>query len=68
MKPENWSGDKGYMGINMITAFRKPAGGELLDWQRVYDSAAIEIRWMVEPGISHWKILYHHTRRLPAPA
>ena len=34
MNPKNWIGDKGYIGNNMITPFRKPAGGELLDWQK----------------------------------
>jgi hypothetical protein len=34
MNPKNWVGDKGYIGNNMITPYRKPAGGELLDWQK----------------------------------
>ena len=38
MNPRNWIGDKGYIGNNMITPFRKPAGGELLDWQKEYNS------------------------------
>ena len=29
--PRNWLGDKGYIGNNMLTPFRKPEGGELLD-------------------------------------
>src|ERR1700689_4562306 len=28
--------------------FRKPAGGELLDWQKEYNSAVNKIRWMIE--------------------
>ncbi len=31
----------------MITPFRKPAGGELLDWQKEYNSEVNKIRWMV---------------------
>ena len=27
INPRNWIGDKGYIGNNMITPFRKPAGG-----------------------------------------
>jgi hypothetical protein len=27
MNPKNWIGDKGYIGNNMITPIRKPAGG-----------------------------------------
>jgi len=30
--PRNWLGDKGYIGNNMLTPFRKPEGGDLLDW------------------------------------
>jgi hypothetical protein len=29
--PRNWLGDKGYIGNNMLTPFRKPEDGELLD-------------------------------------
>ena len=32
----------------MITPFRKPAGGELLDWQKEYNSEVNKIRWMIE--------------------
>jgi hypothetical protein len=31
MNPENWIADKGYIGNEMITPFRKPQGGELLE-------------------------------------
>ena len=31
--PHNWLGDKGYIGNNMLTPFRKPEGSELLDWR-----------------------------------
>ena len=30
LDPENWIGDKGYVGNGMITPFKKPTGGELL--------------------------------------
>ena len=55
MNPRNWIGDKGYIGNNMITPFRKPAGGELLDWQKEYNSEVNKIRWMIEQVISHFK-------------
>jgi hypothetical protein len=32
--PGNWIGDKGYVGNDMITPYKKPSGGELLDWQK----------------------------------
>ena len=35
--PRNWLGDKGYVGNNMITPFKKPEGGELLDWQKEFN-------------------------------
>ena len=38
MDPGNWAGDKGYVGHGMITPFKKPAGGELLDWQKEFNT------------------------------
>ena len=35
----------------MITPFRKPAGGELLDWQKEFNSEVNKIRWMIEQVI-----------------
>jgi N-acetyl-anhydromuramyl-L-alanine amidase AmpD len=55
MDPKNWIGDKGYIGNNMITPYRKPAGGELLDWQKEYNTQVNKIRWMIEQVISHLK-------------
>jgi DDE superfamily endonuclease len=31
--PQNWVGDKGYVGNDMITSSKKPEGAELLDWR-----------------------------------
>lgn len=36
VNPQNWFGDKGYVGNDMITPFKKPEGGELLDWQKEF--------------------------------
>ena len=66
MNPKNWIGDKGYIGNNMITPFRKPAGSALLDWQREYNSEVNKIRWMIEQVISHfknWTIMHTDYRR-----
>src|SRR5947209_1580585 len=66
MNPKNWIGDKGYIGNNMITPFRKPAGGELLDWQEEYNIQVNKIRWMIEQVISHfknWTIMHTDYRR-----
>ncbi len=66
MDPKNWIGDKGYIGNNIITPFRKPAGGELLDWQKEYNTQVNKIRWMIEQVISHfknWTIMHTDYRR-----
>jgi hypothetical protein len=66
MNPKNWIGDKGYIGNNMITPYRKPAGGELLDWQKEYNAEVNRIRWMIEQVISHfknWTIMHTDYRR-----
>lgn len=66
MNPGNWMGDKGYVGNDMITPFKKPARGELLDWQKEYNAQVNKIRWKIEQVISHlknWKILSSDYRR-----
>ena len=66
MNPKNWIGDKGYIGNNMITPYRKPAGRELLDWQKEYNNQVNKIRWMIEQVISHfknWTIMHTDYRR-----
>jgi hypothetical protein len=47
LDPRNWMGDKGYIGNEMITPFRKPAGGELLDWQKEFNREVNKIRWTI---------------------
>ena len=59
-------GDKGYIGLDMITPFRKPPGGELLDWQKEFNKTINKIRWKVEQCIAHiknWRILHTDYRR-----
>jgi hypothetical protein len=66
MDPGNWIGDKGYVGNDMITPFKKPPGGELLDWQKEFNSGVNKIRWRIEQVISHfknWKIMSTDYRR-----
>jgi hypothetical protein len=55
MNTKNWMGDKGYVGNDMITPFKKPAGGELLDWQKEFNAQVNKIRWRIEQVISHLK-------------
>ena len=52
MDPKNWTGDKGYIGNNMITPYMKPAGGELLDWQKEYNTQVIRL---MDDGKTHLK-------------
>ena len=66
MDPKNWIGDKGYVGNDMITPFKKPAGGELLSWQKEFNTAVNKIRWVIEQVISHfknWRIMHTDYRR-----
>jgi DDE superfamily endonuclease/Helix-turn-helix of DDE superfamily endonuclease len=66
LNPADSIGDKGYVGNDMITPFKKPAGGELLDWQKEFNTAINKIRWKIEQVISHiknWKILSTDYRR-----
>jgi hypothetical protein len=32
------SATKGYVGNEMVTPFKKPSGGELLDWQKEFNT------------------------------
>jgi hypothetical protein len=64
--PGNWMGDKGYVGNDMITPFKKPQGGELLNWQKEFNTGVNKMRWMIEQVISHfknWKIASTDYRR-----
>lgn len=66
LSPKNWIGDKGYIGNDMITPFRKPEGRELLGWQKEFNSAVNKIRWVIEQVISHfknWQIMHTDYRR-----
>ena len=66
LDPQNWIGDKGYVGNDMITPFKKPAGGELLDWQKEFNAEVNKIRWVIEQAISHfknWRIMHTDYRR-----
>lgn len=54
-EPTDYVGDKGFVGNGMITPFRKPAGGMLLQWQKEFNSQVNKIRWVIEQKISHLK-------------
>jgi hypothetical protein len=66
LNPKDWIGDKGYVGNDMITPFKKPAGGELPDWQKEFNTQVNRIRWIIEQVISHfknWRIMSTDYRR-----
>ena len=66
LHPGNWSGDKGFVGYGMITPFKKPPGGELLDWQKEYNTQVNKIRWVIEQVIANfktWRIMHTDYRR-----
>lgn len=59
-------GDKGYIGLGMITPIRKPPGGQLLDWQKELNTAVNSIRASIERAIANlktWRILHTDYRR-----
>ncbi len=62
----DWAGDKGFVGYGMITPFKKPPGGELLDWQKEYNTQVNKIRWVIEQVIGNfktWRIMHTDYRR-----
>lgn len=66
LDPQNWIGDKGYIGKNMITPIRKPPRGDLTDKQRKFNTSVHQIRWRIEQVIAHlktWRILHVDYRR-----
>jgi len=53
----------------MITPFRKPAGGELLDWQKEFNTQVNKIRWVIEQVIANfktWRIMHTDYRLKPS--
>jgi hypothetical protein len=63
---DNAVGDKGYLGTGIITPYRKPAGGELLDWQKEFNTAINEIRYVIERAIANfktWRCMHTDYRR-----
>lgn len=62
----NTIGDKGYVGTGILTPYRKPAGGELLDWQKEFNTAINRIRYIAEREIANfktWRIMHTDYRR-----
>lgn len=52
LDPGNMFGDKGYVGTGIITPFKKPRGGKLLDWQKEFNTQVNKRRYVVERAIA----------------
>lgn len=67
LDPANMFGDKGYLGTGVITPFRKPPGGQLLDWQRQFNTDVNTHRYVAERAIANFKVwrLFHTDYRRP---
>jgi hypothetical protein len=64
--PSDWIGDKGYVGLGMITPIKKPPHRDLLDWEKEFNTAINRIRWKIEQTIANlktWRILHSDYRR-----
>ena len=50
----------------MLTAFRKPEGGQLLDWQKEFNKQINKIRYVTAQVIANfktWRIMHTDYRR-----
>jgi hypothetical protein len=64
--PENWTGDKGYVGNGMITPRKRRPGRDLLDWEKTFNTAINSTRSVIERIIAHfkcWRIMHTDYRR-----
>lgn len=62
----DWMGDKGYIGNGMLTPIRKPQFRDLLDWEKEFNKAVNQIRYLIERAIANlktWRILHVDYRR-----
>jgi hypothetical protein len=63
---DNSIGDKGFIGKGPATPFRKPADGELRDWQKEFNTAINSIRYVIERAIANfktWRCMFTDYRR-----
>ena len=59
-------GDKGYIGLGMITPVKKPAYGELTDTDKRNNTAINRVRYLIERVIANlktWRVLHTDYRR-----
>jgi hypothetical protein len=58
--------DKGYVGCGVTTPFKKPVGGELLEWQKEFNSTVNHYRAVAERVIGNfktWRCMHTDYRR-----
>ncbi len=55
LDPGDWTGDKGHVGRSMVTPYKKPASGTLLDWQKDFNTVINQVRAVIEQVVSHLK-------------
>lgn len=66
MRPDNWIGDKGYVGNHMLTPIKKPKYRDLLNWEKEFNTQVNKIRWLIEQVIANfktWRIMHTDYRR-----
>ena len=60
------SGDKGYIGLGMITPVKKPAHGELTNTDRRNNTTINRVRYLIEcviANVTTWRVLHTDYRR-----
>lgn len=63
---DNWIGDKGYVGNDMITPYKKPLCRNLADWEKDYNTQINKVRYVIEQVIANfktWRIMHTDYRR-----
>ena len=66
LNPDNWMGDKGYVGNRMLTPIKKPKHRKLLDWEKEFNTQINKIRYVIEQVIANfktWRIMHADYRR-----
>lgn len=64
--PDTAIGDKGYLGTGITTPHRKPPGGQLLDWQKEFNTTINKMRYVIERAIANfktWRCMHTDYRR-----
>lgn len=66
LTPSNAFADKGYVGCGVTTPFKKPTGGDLLEWHRDFNSIVNKHRYVIERAIANfktWRAMHTDYRR-----